>query len=161
MDETVLRSAEITREIYQLLTLINLHLVITTYIGISKRLAKALLRGSSFGILAPSIMIQSSNSTPHGLMWTEEPLILLLKCSLQDPSKSSVSLFPSITYLRNNYLCIYRYMTKYNKVDIRAIKIWAHQIQLGLLYLHGHGPPVIHRDLKSVTTFLLMVIWDK
>ncbi|KAI3676372.1 hypothetical protein L1987_85978 [Smallanthus sonchifolius] len=37
--------------------------VITTYLGISKRLAKALLRGSSFGILAPSTMIQSSNST--------------------------------------------------------------------------------------------------
>ncbi|KAC9190455.1 hypothetical protein E3N88_46211 [Mikania micrantha] len=43
---------------------------------------------------------------------------------------------------------------KYNKVDIRAIKIWARQILSGLIYLHGHDPPVIHRDLKCDNIFV-------
>ncbi|XP_024975440.1 probable serine/threonine-protein kinase WNK4 isoform X2 [Cynara cardunculus var. scolymus] len=46
------------------------------------------------------------------------------------------------------------YRKKYNKVDIRAIKIWARQILSGLIYLHGHDPPVIHRDLKCDNIFV-------
>lgn len=29
-----------------------------------------------------------------------------------------------------------------------AIKRWAFQILEGLLYLHAHSPPIVHRDLK-------------
>nr|XP_043609140.1 probable serine/threonine-protein kinase WNK4 isoform X2 [Erigeron canadensis] len=46
------------------------------------------------------------------------------------------------------------YRKKYNKVDMRAIKIWARQILSGLIYLHGHDPPVIHRDLKCDNIFV-------
>ncbi|KAI7984219.1 putative serine/threonine-protein kinase WNK4 [Camellia lanceoleosa] len=46
------------------------------------------------------------------------------------------------------------YRKKYNQVDIHAIKIWARQILAGLVYLHGHDPPVIHRDLKCDNIFV-------
>ncbi|XAR60811.1 Non-specific serine/threonine protein kinase [Bertholletia excelsa] len=46
------------------------------------------------------------------------------------------------------------YRKKYKRVNIRAIKIWAHQILAGLVYLHSHDPPVIHRDLKCDNIFV-------
>lgn len=46
------------------------------------------------------------------------------------------------------------YRKKYKHVDIRAIKIWARQILSGLVYLHEHDPPVIHRDLKCDNIFV-------
>ncbi|KAG7965293.1 hypothetical protein I3843_09G215700 [Carya illinoinensis] len=46
------------------------------------------------------------------------------------------------------------YRQKYQRVDIRAVKDWARQILRGLAYLHGHDPPVIHRDLKCDNIFI-------
>ncbi|XP_019159823.1 PREDICTED: probable serine/threonine-protein kinase WNK4 isoform X2 [Ipomoea nil] len=46
------------------------------------------------------------------------------------------------------------YRKKYSRVDTRAIKIWARQILTGLVYLHCHDPPVIHRDLKCDNIFV-------
>ncbi|CAL9127820.1 unnamed protein product [Musa textilis] len=40
------------------------------------------------------------------------------------------------------------YRQRYPHVNIGAIKNWARQILRGLAYLHGHDPPVIHRDIK-------------
>ncbi|CAN0879575.1 Probable serine/threonine-protein kinase WNK5 [Linum grandiflorum] len=46
------------------------------------------------------------------------------------------------------------YRKKYQRVDIRAVKNWSRQILNGLVYLHGHNPPVIHRDLKGDNIFI-------
>ncbi|XP_027363358.1 serine/threonine-protein kinase WNK1-like isoform X2 [Abrus precatorius] len=47
-----------------------------------------------------------------------------------------------------------QYRLKHRRVNIRAIKHWCRQILEGLLYLHSHDPPVIHRDLKCDNIFI-------
>jgi len=49
---------------------------------------------------------------------------------------------------------LFRYRIKHKKVDIRALKKWSRQILSGLVYLHSHDPPVIHRDLKCDNIFV-------
>ncbi|CAA0829130.1 Serine/threonine-protein kinase WNK1 [Striga hermonthica] len=49
---------------------------------------------------------------------------------------------------------IMKYRLKHKRVNIRAIKHWCRQILQGLLYLHSHDPPVIHRDLKCDNIFI-------
>lgn len=43
---------------------------------------------------------------------------------------------------------ICRYRKKHKHISEQAIKRWAFQILEGLLYLHAHDPPIVHRDLK-------------
>uniref|UniRef100_A0A0D3G2D7 non-specific serine/threonine protein kinase n=1 Tax=Oryza barthii TaxID=65489 RepID=A0A0D3G2D7_9ORYZ len=47
-----------------------------------------------------------------------------------------------------------QYRIKHKKVDVRALKKWSRQILSGLVYLHSHDPPVIHRDLKCDNIFV-------
>ncbi|XP_057959478.1 probable serine/threonine-protein kinase WNK9 isoform X2 [Malania oleifera] len=47
-----------------------------------------------------------------------------------------------------------QYRLKHKRVNIRALKHWCRQILRGLLYLHSHDPPVIHRDIKCDNIFV-------
>ncbi|KAL5555699.1 hypothetical protein UlMin_037935 [Ulmus minor] len=47
-----------------------------------------------------------------------------------------------------------QYRKKHKKVDLKAVKGWAIQILKGLVYLHSHNPPIIHRDLKCDNIFI-------
>jgi len=41
-----------------------------------------------------------------------------------------------------------QYRKKHRSISETAIKRWAYQILEGLVYLHAHDPPIVHRDLK-------------
>ena len=48
-----------------------------------------------------------------------------------------------------------QYRKKHKRsIDVEVLKRWAWQILCGLVYLHGHSPPIIHRDLKCDNIFI-------
>ena len=52
------------------------------------------------------------------------------------------------------YVC--RYLTRFKGAGVKpkVLKHWCVQILKGLKFLHGHSPPIIHRDLKCDNIFI-------
>ncbi|KAI9483984.1 MAG: kinase-like domain-containing protein [Benjaminiella poitrasii] len=46
------------------------------------------------------------------------------------------------------------YIRKLNLPTFKIVKRWSRQILKGLAYLHGHSPPIIHRDIKCDNIFI-------
>ncbi|OBZ83729.1 Serine/threonine-protein kinase pkpA [Choanephora cucurbitarum] len=46
------------------------------------------------------------------------------------------------------------YIRKLNLPNQKIVKRWCRQILKGLAYLHGHNPPIIHRDIKCDNIFI-------
>jgi len=47
-----------------------------------------------------------------------------------------------------------QYRKKHKHLGNEVLKHWAWQILCGLVYLHGHHPPIVHRDLKCDNIFI-------
>jgi WNK lysine deficient protein kinase len=47
-----------------------------------------------------------------------------------------------------------RYRKKHKHLGEDVLKQWGWQILSGLVYLHGHKPPIVHRDLKCDNIFI-------
>lgn len=68
--------------------------------------------------------------------------------------RNSRSVSPSDPFWNCFNLMRYRYRRRHRHIDDDVMKRWAWQILCGLVYLHGHSPPIIHRDLKCDNIFI-------
>ncbi|KDP28454.1 hypothetical protein JCGZ_14225 [Jatropha curcas] len=89
-------------------------------------------------------------SEVHLLRSLKHENILKFYNSWVDDKKKTVNMITELFTSGN----LRQYRRRHKNVDKKAIKNWARQILQGLVYLHGHNPPIIHRDLKCDNVFV-------
>lgn len=86
----------------------------------------------------------------HLLKSLKHENIIRLYDSWVDDQKKTVNMITELFTSGN----LRQYRMKHKNVDMKAVKNWARQILRGLVYLHNHNPPIIHRDLKCDNVFI-------
>ncbi|XP_029126989.1 probable serine/threonine-protein kinase WNK4 isoform X3 [Cajanus cajan] len=76
--------------------------------------------------------------------------IIMFFNSWVDDKKKTINIITELFTSGN----LRQYRKRHKYVDMKAIKGWARQILQGLVYLHSHDPPIIHRDLKCDNIFV-------
>ncbi|XP_057804729.1 probable serine/threonine-protein kinase WNK5 [Salvia miltiorrhiza] len=94
--------------------------------------------------------LQRLYSEVHLLKTLNHQSIIKFRASWIDPHRRT---FNFITEMFTSGT-LREYRRRHKRVSLGAIKNWARQILEGLEYLHGHDPPVIHRDLKCDNIFV-------
>ncbi|CAO2819020.1 unnamed protein product [Amaranthus hypochondriacus] len=89
-------------------------------------------------------------SEVHLLKTLKHKNIIKFYSSWVDTKKENINFITEIFTSGN----LSQYRRKHKHVDLRAVKKWSRQILEGLLYLHSHDPPIIHRDLKCDNIFV-------
>ncbi|KAK1436115.1 hypothetical protein QVD17_01890 [Tagetes erecta] len=105
------------------------------------------------------VLDDALRSSSHlGRVYAEVHLLKTLKheniiksyCSWVDDENKTINMITELFTSGN----LRQYRNKHKSVDLKAIKNWARQILQGLVYLHSHEPPIIHRDLKCDNIFV-------
>ncbi|GLT79796.1 hypothetical protein SLA2020_512710 [Shorea laevis] len=89
-------------------------------------------------------------SEVHLLRSVKDENIIKFYTSWIDEKKKTVNMITEL--FTSGSLRLYR--KKHKNVDMKAVKDWGRQILRGLVYLHSHTPPIIHRDLKCDNIFV-------
>lgn len=89
-------------------------------------------------------------SEVHLLKSLKHENIIKLYDSWVDDKKKTVNMITELFTSGN----LRQYRRIYKNVNMKALKNWARQILQGLVYLHSHNPPIIHRDLKCDNIFI-------
>ncbi|KAH6761559.1 with no lysine kinase 3 [Perilla frutescens var. hirtella] len=101
-------------------------------------------------ILRNSVDLDRLFSEVHLLKTLKHKNIIKFYNSWVDPKSEHINFITEIFVSGT----LRQYRKKHKHVDVRALKKWSRQILEGLSYLHGHDPPVIHRDLKCDNVFV-------
>ncbi|GFZ10393.1 with no lysine (K) kinase 1 [Actinidia rufa] len=83
---------------------------------------------------------------PNRQKSSQEDILDILLQLKKDP-------FTSVDLSADHMKALLMVQAKHKRVNVRAVKHWCRQILRGLLYLHSHDPPVIHRYLTCDNIF--------